>query len=246
MSAPEDPSHSALPVTTSGFPAEVLEASAVAPVLVDFWAPWCGPCRSLSPVLESIAREYAGRVRVCKVNTDEEPGLAAQFQIRGIPAVKLFRNGRVVDEFVGAQPLPAVREFLARHVAEAVPDEVAQAMAMAKQARYTECEAILNTLPPAQQFEPDVKAVRATAHFVRIASSPDESDVVQTARVRAARHLLAGELDAGLEMLFAAMNRNRRFAGSQGRDDVLRAFELCGSDDPRVAAGRRRLAALLN
>ncbi len=235
-----------MPVTASSFPTKVLEASAGAPVLVDFWAPWCGPCRSLAPVLESIAREYAGRVQVFKVNTDEEPELAAQFQIRGIPAVKLFRNGRVVDEFVGAQPLPAVRRFIARHVAAAVPDEISQAMAMAKQARYAECEAILNTLSPAQQFEPDVKAVRATAHFVRVASAPDESDLVQTARVRAARHLLAGELDAGLEMLFAAMSRNRRFAGSQGREDVLHASEICGSDDPRVASGGRRLAALLN
>ncbi|HEU5136613.1 MAG TPA: thioredoxin [Steroidobacteraceae bacterium] len=106
-------------VTTATFPAEVVSASSSQPVLVDFWAPWCGPCRSLAPVLEQLAEENAGKIKVVKINTDENQDLAQQFNIRGIPAVKLFRNGRVVDEFDGARPLSQVRAFLEPHMPRA-------------------------------------------------------------------------------------------------------------------------------
>jgi putative thioredoxin len=123
-------------VTTATFPAEVVNASASQPVLVDFWAPWCGPCRALGPVLEQLADEHAGKVKVVKVNTDENQDLAQQFHIRSIPAVKLFRGGRVVDEFVGAQPLAQVRAFLQPHLPHASAGELLAARESANQGDY--------------------------------------------------------------------------------------------------------------
>jgi putative thioredoxin len=99
-------------VTGKDFGKEVIERSATVPVVVDFWAPWCGPCRVLGPVLEAAVAALAGRVELVKINTDESPELAQQFQIQGIPAVKAFRDGKVVAEFVGAQPAPQIKKFL--------------------------------------------------------------------------------------------------------------------------------------
>jgi putative thioredoxin len=99
-------------VTADNFEKEVIEASRHVPVVIDFWAPWCAPCRSLKPILERLAEAYAGRFILAKLNTDELPELAQRFGIRGIPDVKAVINGEVVAEFTGAIPEPKVRAFL--------------------------------------------------------------------------------------------------------------------------------------
>ncbi len=117
--------------TDETFAAEVVEASKKHPVVVDFWAPWCGPCKALGPTLERVTRE-AG-VTLVKVNTDENPMVASAFRIQSIPAVKAFRDGKVVDEFLGAQPEPEVRKFVAR-LAPSEADRLAEQGAQALRA----------------------------------------------------------------------------------------------------------------
>ncbi len=153
-------------VTTASFVIEVLDASSRQPVLVDFWAPWCEPCRALGPVLEQVADDHQGALKVVKVNTDENQDLAQQFQIRGIPAVKLFRGGRVVDEFVGALPLGRVREFLEPHLPRASQAEHLAARERAAQGDFAGAIAQLRTVAASDPENLDAR--RDLARFLAL------------------------------------------------------------------------------
>ena len=131
-------------VTTATFERDVLQASLERPVLVDFWAEWCGPCRTLGPLLEKVVASFHGAVRLAKVDVDKEQQLAAMFGVRSIPTVVLLRDGQIADGFAGALPEGQLREFLLRHVEplEAGADDEADADAAAAAIEETPTEAI--------------------------------------------------------------------------------------------------------
>ena len=120
--------------TTQSFAADVIEASQSTPVIVDFWAPWCGPCKQLAPILERTVRDAGGKVALVKVNIDENPEIAQQLRIQSIPAVFAFNQGQPVDGFIGAQPESQIKQFVERLVGPMGPSPLEQALEQAKQA----------------------------------------------------------------------------------------------------------------
>ncbi|HNN93934.1 MAG TPA: tetratricopeptide repeat protein [Pseudomonadota bacterium] len=122
--SPETHAEYVFDVTTDTFEKQVIERSHEVPIVVDFWAEWCGPCRMLGPVLERVVSAFAGRVLLAKVDTDAQPALAQRFRISGIPAVKVFHKGRVVNEFVGARD----QRFVANFLDALVPSPAAQTL----------------------------------------------------------------------------------------------------------------------
>ncbi len=103
-------------VTDSNFEEEVIKQSKNALIIVDFWASWCMPCKMLSPILEKIAEEHKGKITLAKLDVDRNPRMSQKYRINGIPAVKLFKNGKLVDEFVGALPEEQVRRYIDKHI----------------------------------------------------------------------------------------------------------------------------------
>jgi len=135
-----------LEVNEVNFIPDVIERSKQQPVIVDFWAPWCGPCRMLSPILEKVTTEANGAFVLAKINSDNNQRLAQQYGVQGIPAVKVFRDGKVVAEFVGAKPEPQVREFLKKYAPAKEDLAFTAALALMDEGRWPEAEAALHNI----------------------------------------------------------------------------------------------------
>ncbi|TMK42647.1 MAG: tetratricopeptide repeat protein [Actinobacteria bacterium] len=261
-------------VSEQDFQREVIERSTALPVVVDFWAAWCGPCKALGPLLEAEAERREGKVVLAKVDTDANPGLSQSFGIQGIPAVKAFSGGKVVDEFVGAQPPPAVQRFFDRLVPSradelaAAGDEASlrealslepgradAAVALARLLRdRDEREEALAVLEPVTgSFQADGLAARLR---LEQAAHAEEASSATAGDGAAAESGLAGQLAAGL----SALDRGETERGvelllealaqpgaprEELRQVIVGALEELGVEHPAARDARRRLAAAL-
>jgi putative thioredoxin len=248
--------------TDQNFMETVVEGSSSRPVLVDFWAPWCGPCRTLMPMLDRIADDYAGRFTLAKLNTDEAPRVAGHLNIRSIPTVMLFRNGEVVDQFVGVQPESAIRAMLDRHLdapeaAAGAPDPRATAESWLERRDAAAAAEAIAGFAAAHPEHPALPSLRARLAFLEAAvAQPDvpslrarlERDPADGAarHALAAHHALAGDYATALTEWLELMRRDRKFGDDLARRSLLAAFDVLGETNDLVLATRRRMASLLH
>jgi len=233
-------------VTDATFEQEVLERSAERPVVVDLWAPWCGPCRTLGPILERVVEETNGDVELVKVNVDENPQVSAAFRVQSIPAVYALRDKQVVDGFIGALGEGAVREFVGR-LAPA-PSEADRLAALGDEA----------SLRAALDLEPDhPRAVTALAELLasrgeadealallaRVPETPETRHVAALARLAAAGTASVPDDTAIEARLTSLLERVRSDDGA--RQEYVDLLESMGPDDPRTAQYRRLLSQRL-
>ena len=265
---PAQPAELSYDVSDLDFEAAVLERSFDVPVLLDCWAPWCGPCRALGPLLEKLVLAYGGRFVLAKLNTDESPQVSAAMGIRSIPQVTLFAGGRPVDQFLGALPESKIREFLDRHlgasdvidaemtqVGASELDPLDEAAALIAEGNFAEAQSLLDSLPA------DTRSARHAKLQAQLklmaAEAPAGDPAALAARIEAnkkdfdARFQLAallahrGEFQAAFEQLLEVVLRDKAEAREKARLQLVEWFEVC--PDPEVVSqGRRYLGMYLN
>jgi putative thioredoxin len=232
-------------VTDATFEQDVLERSKQVPVVVDLWAPWCGPCRTLGPIIEKVVDATEGQVELVKVNVDENPQVSAAFQVQSIPAVYALKDAKVVDGFIGALPEKGVAEFVARLApAETEADRLVAA-------------GDEESLRKALEQEPDHEgAVVALAELLAERGDADEAlsllaripETAETRRVAAIARLgdevevasSNGEVESKLDSLLERVKDDEA-----ARQEFVDLLEVLGPDDPRTNQYRRALTAKL-
>lgn len=259
-------SEHALDVGLADFNQHVLEESKRRPVVVDFWAPWCGPCKSLKPVLEKLAAEYGGKFLLAKINSDDNQELAARYGVRGIPAVKAFIDGAQVDEFSGALPEGEVRAFLDR----LIPSPAEQLRQQAADARMTgDTAGALALLADASKLDPGHLGVRLDAAEIMldlgqadeagrlIASVPDDADARAPALKARLQFMGAADGDAAALAARLAANENDldarlalanlRIAAGEYEAGMAQLLEIVRRDRAfQDDVGRKTLLAVFN
>jgi putative thioredoxin len=231
------------------FMADVIDASHDQPVIVDFWAPWCGPCKQLGPALEKAVKEAKGAVHMVKVNVDENQDLAQQMRIQSIPAVYAFKDGRPVDGFVGALPDSQVKQFVQRLAAGAAkaPSPVEQAMELAKEAlAENDHGRAANIYSQVLQHEPDnLDAIAGLARaYLALGETEKAKDVLATVPKDAPAHAEITGARTSLELAEAGAKAKGALSELEGRvardpNDHAARFELASA---QFAAGEREAA----
>jgi len=230
-------------VTDAAFETEVVQRSHRTPVVVDLWAPWCGPCKTLGPILERAVEATGGAVVLAKVNVDQNPQVAAAFRVQGIPAVYALKDGKVVDGFVGAQGEAFVTDFVARLVPSAEENEVHRLLAAGDE----------TSLRAALELDPDNAEVIVALAELLAGSGRGEEALELLARIPetpATRRVAAlarsgGQVDVDHldERLTELLERVRD--DDDARREYVDLLELLGPDDPRTAQYRKALTARL-
>ena len=261
-------------MTKVDFQNDVIETSKQIPVLVDFWAEWCGPCRTLGPILDDLASESEGAWRLVKVNTDLQPQWAEAYRVSGIPAVKLFVDGEVIAEFGGAAPKSAVAQWLQQNLPNSLLHRVEEARQLRLAGRREEAIEVLSAL---LKEDPDSEDARLEWAYTQVLANPaaawqqvasitsrsaqferaqqvqclfqlnqeqDRDDLDDDCR-QALEWLFSGQIEAAIERMIDLLARDKHYGEDLVRKGCIALFDVLGSHHDLVKRWRKRFEMTL-